>query len=166
MKMLLGDTNAKVRRENIFKPTLRDDCLHQDINDNGIRVLNFATSKNLVLKSMMFPHRDIHKYTWTSPDGKTHNQIDHILIDRRWHLSILDVLSFRGADCDTDHYPVVAKVSKRLAVNKQVALKFDVDRFILRKLSELDTGKQFKIKISNRIAALENVNYCKNINRV
>jgi hypothetical protein len=33
------------------------------------------------VKSMMFPHRNIHKYTWTSPDGKTHNHIDHFLID-------------------------------------------------------------------------------------
>jgi hypothetical protein len=41
-------------------------------------------------------------------------------MDRRWHLSILDVWSFRGADCDTDHYLVVAKVRERLAVkNKQ-----------------------------------------------
>jgi hypothetical protein len=46
------------------------------------RVVNFATSKDLV-KSMMFPQQNIHKYTWTSPDGKTHNQIDHLLIDRR-----------------------------------------------------------------------------------
>jgi len=43
------------------------------------------------------------------PDGKTHNQIDHILIDRRRHLSILDVRSFKGADCDTDHSPVVGR---------------------------------------------------------
>jgi hypothetical protein len=49
----------------------------------GVRIVNFATSKNLVVMSTMFQHRNIHKYTWTSPDGQTHNQIDHILIDRR-----------------------------------------------------------------------------------
>ena len=103
MKMLLGDFNAKVGRENIFKPTTGQESLHQDSNDNGVRLVNFATSKTLVVKSTMFPHQNIHKYTWTSPDGKTHNQIDHILIDRRWHSSVLDVRSFRGVDCVTDH---------------------------------------------------------------
>jgi endonuclease/exonuclease/phosphatase family metal-dependent hydrolase len=68
----------------------------------------------------MFPHSNIPKFTWASSDGKTHNQIDHILIDRRWHSSVLDVWSFRAADCDTDHYLVVAKVRDRLAVNKQI----------------------------------------------
>jgi hypothetical protein len=62
----------------------------------------------------MFPHRKIHKYTWTSPEANTHNQIDHVLIDRRRHSSILDVRSFRGADCDTDRYLVVAAVRERL----------------------------------------------------
>jgi exonuclease III len=71
------------------------------------------------LKSTMFPHRNIHKYTWTSPGGKTHNQIDHILIDRRRHSNVLDDRSFRAADCDSDHCLVVAKVRERLAVNKQ-----------------------------------------------
>ena len=88
--------------ENILKTTIGNESLHQDSNDNGVRMVNFATSKNLVVKSTMFPQRDIHKYTWTSPDGKTHNHTDHILIDRRWHSSILDVRSFKGADCDTD----------------------------------------------------------------
>ena len=89
--MLLRDFNAKVGRQNIFKPTIGQESLHQDSNDNGVRLVNFATSKNLVVKSTMFPHQNIHKYTWTSSDGKAHNQIDHILKDRRCQLSVLDV---------------------------------------------------------------------------
>jgi hypothetical protein len=98
----------------------------------------------------MFLHRNIHKYIWTSPDGKTQIQIYHILIDRRWHSSILDVRSFRGADCDTYHYLVVAKVRERLAVIKQAAQKFDAERFNLKKLSELEVRKQYQLKISNK----------------
>jgi hypothetical protein len=45
-----------------------------------------------------------------SPDGKTPNQIDHILIGRRKHSSVLDVQSFRATDCDAEHYLMVAKV--------------------------------------------------------
>jgi hypothetical protein len=117
MKFLLGDFNAKLGRNNIFKPTIGNKSRHQDNNGDGFRIVKFATSKCLV-KSTMFPNRNIHKYTMTSPDGKTHNQIDHILIDRRRHSSILEVRSFRGVDCDTDHHLVVAKVRERLAVSK------------------------------------------------
>ena len=83
MKILLGDFHEKLVREDIFKPTVENESLHEDSTDNGVRIINFATSKTLVVKSTMFPHRSIHKYICTCPDGKTHNQIDHILIDRR-----------------------------------------------------------------------------------
>jgi hypothetical protein len=61
-KILLGDFNAKVGREEIFKPTTENESLHKISNDNGVRLVNFATSKNLRVKSTMFPHRNIHKY--------------------------------------------------------------------------------------------------------
>ena len=96
---------------------------------------------------MMFPNPDIHKYTWTSPDGKTNIQIDHILIDSRWHSSVLDVRRFKRADCDTDHYLVVAKVTKILAVSKQAAQRCDGERFNLGKLNELEVGKQFRLRL-------------------
>jgi hypothetical protein len=66
-KILLKDVIAKVSREDIFKPTIGNGSLHEISSDNGVRLVNFATSK----------------YTWTSPNGKTHNQIDHILVARR-----------------------------------------------------------------------------------
>ena len=80
-KILLGDFNAKVGRKNIFKPTIGNECVHQNSNDNGVRIL--CTSYNLIVKSMMFLYGNIHKHTWTSPDGRTHNKTDHTLIERR-----------------------------------------------------------------------------------
>jgi hypothetical protein len=59
---------------------------------------------------------------------KTQNQIDHILVDRRRHSNALDVRSFRAADCESNHYLVVAKVKVRLAVNKQRSQRFDMER--------------------------------------
>jgi len=43
MKILLGDFNAKVGRENIFKLTTGNESLHQDGNDNGVRIVNSVT---------------------------------------------------------------------------------------------------------------------------
>jgi hypothetical protein len=56
MKILLGDFNAKVGREDIFKLTIEKESLHEISNDNGVRLVNSATSKNPRIKSMMFPH--------------------------------------------------------------------------------------------------------------
>jgi hypothetical protein len=43
--ILLGDFNAKVGREDIFKPTVGNHSLHETSNDSGVRVENFSTSK-------------------------------------------------------------------------------------------------------------------------
>jgi exonuclease III len=90
MNILLGDFNAKVGREDIFKPTIGNGSLHATSNDNGVRVVNFATSKNLTVKSTMFPHQTFIKL------------LGHLLMGRCttkltiWHSSILDVRSFRA----------------------------------------------------------------------
>jgi hypothetical protein len=71
MKILEGNFNSKVGREDIFKSATGNESLHEISNDNGVKVVNFATSKNLIVKSTIFPHRNIHRFTWTYPDGKT-----------------------------------------------------------------------------------------------
>jgi hypothetical protein len=65
-----------------LKPIIGNASLHEAINDNRVRVVNFATLKNPIVKSTTSPHCDVHKDTCTSP-GVTHNQIDHVLIDKR-----------------------------------------------------------------------------------
>jgi hypothetical protein len=53
-KILLGDLNAKVGREDIFKPIIGNESLHEASNDNRVRVVNFATSNNLIVKGTTF----------------------------------------------------------------------------------------------------------------
>jgi len=49
-----GDFNVKVGKENIFKPTIGNESLHQDSKDNGVIKVNFATSKNLCSHTKTF----------------------------------------------------------------------------------------------------------------
>jgi hypothetical protein len=79
----------------------------------------------------------------------------HFLVDGRRHSSVLDVLSFRAADCDTDHYLVVAKVRERLPVNKQRSHRFHMERFNFKKLKEVQGKEQYRVEVSNRFANRE-----------
>jgi hypothetical protein len=44
-KILLGDFNAKLGREDIFKLTIWNESLHKISKDNGVGLVHFATSK-------------------------------------------------------------------------------------------------------------------------
>ena len=70
-------------------------------------------------------------------------------------MSVPDVRTFRGAECNPDHCQMVAKLREKQAVGKHTIQKFEAERFSFRKLNELEVRKQFQNKISNRFAALE-----------
>jgi hypothetical protein len=68
MKILLGDFNAKVGREDIFNPTIGNESLHQDSNDNGVRLVNYATSKKLKCINM-YKNKNKNKFTCQHREG-------------------------------------------------------------------------------------------------
>jgi len=84
-------------REKVFRPTIGSESSHEISNKNGVRVVNFATSKNLIVTISMLPYRNIYKYI-SCLDWKTHSQTDNLLIIRRRNSNIVDILSFRGTD--------------------------------------------------------------------
>jgi hypothetical protein len=72
----------------------------------------------------------------------SHNQTDNVLIDKRRHSDILDVRSFRGADCGTDQYLLVAELRERISVSKGGRQKFYVERFDLKKLDDVEVKEK------------------------
>ncbi|XP_055632406.1 craniofacial development protein 2-like [Toxorhynchites rutilus septentrionalis] len=115
IKIVIGDMNAQVGREAMYRPVIGPCRLHTDTNDNGQRCFNFAASRGLVIRSTFFPRKDIHKVTWRSPDQHTTNQIDHVLIEGRFFSNITNIRSLRGADIDSDHYLVGVHVRSKLS---------------------------------------------------
>jgi hypothetical protein len=86
------------------------------------------------------------------------------LIDKRRHANILDVRSFRGADCDTGNYLVVAKLRERISVSKRARQEFDVETFDLKKLHDVEVKEKYQVDISNRFAVLESLDESFDIN--
>ena len=79
-----------------------------DINENGKLFADFCCHNDLVIGGTTFIHKEIHKTTWTSPDMRTRNHIDHITVARRWRKRMQDVRAYRGADVASDHQLLVA----------------------------------------------------------
>jgi hypothetical protein len=91
---------------------------------------------------------------------------------RRRHSNVLDDRSFRAADCDTEHYLVVAKVRERVAVNKQRSHRKHAKLQWLQDLSQingdnLNTVRYFRNKkrgyLKDKISELATNSKNKNI---
>ncbi|VVC27148.1 Endonuclease/exonuclease/phosphatase,Reverse transcriptase domain [Cinara cedri] len=154
IKLLLGDMNAQVGKENAYKATIGKHSLHDRSNDNGIRLINFAISKNMVISSTRFPRKNIHKETWLSPGGRYSSQIDHVLIENKFKTIIRNVKSYRGADADIDHYLILidfrVKMSMEWKKKQKILGKYDVD-----KLKNEETLRTFQETVTNFLGKRE-----------
>ncbi|XP_054082672.1 uncharacterized protein LOC105219245 isoform X1 [Zeugodacus cucurbitae] len=136
VKIVLGDFNARLGKEGVFGPTVGKFSLHDETSPNGLRLIDFAGTRNMT----RFQYKKIHQATWLSPDRITRNQIDHVVIDGRHVSSVFDVRTLRGPNIDSDHYLVAAKIRTRLCVEKrtrqQTQGRFDFEKLQSLLLSE------------------------------
>ena len=115
----MGDFNAKVGEEKEMDTTGKWGLGQR--NERGQMLIDFCQNNNLAIANTLFeqPRRRI--YTWTSPDGAHRNQIDYILIRKRWKSSVTNAKTYPGADCGSDHNLVAAIVRIRLKKAKKQA---------------------------------------------
>ena len=86
----MGDLNAKVGNNNTNREEVMGKFGIGVMNDNGERLCDFCSTNGFIVTGTIFPHKDIHKLTWRSPDGRTVNQIDHVLVNGNMRTSIFD----------------------------------------------------------------------------
>ena len=111
----MGDWNAMVGdQQDGEEGVVGRHGLHGVRSENGESFVKLCASNNKVIATTLFPHKDIHKQTWVSPDTRTKNQIDHVAICGKFGRSVLDTRAFRGADVNSDHHLVIAKIKLRL----------------------------------------------------
>ena len=90
MLIVTGDINAMVRNDNwAYESVMGKHWLGQR-NDSGERFCDMCDMNELVISGTLFPHKTIRKVTWVSQGGNAMNQIDHVLINRRFRNSVKD----------------------------------------------------------------------------
>jgi endonuclease/exonuclease/phosphatase family metal-dependent hydrolase len=118
IKIVLGDFNAKLSKEENNYPHSGRNGLHEECNGNGHKLVQFAATTGMIIGETIFTHKNTHKVTWRSPDEVTMNQIDHVLIQEKHFSNLRDVRCRQGANVDSDHHLVVAKIQARISANK------------------------------------------------
>ena len=149
-----GDWNAKVG--NACKNWKYTCSLYSnnETNERGLRVLEFASLNDLKLANTFGPHKASRRWTWHSPNGKHHNQIDYIMVKRRFQTSvnIAKTRNFQGVDIGSDHDLVMMTFKLHLKkVSKQGHTRI---RFDLEKLKDPEVAETFKAMIGGKFAPL------------
>ena len=144
--LIQGDFNAKVGKER-FENVVGPHGLGT-INDRGERLREWAQYNDLVITNTWFKHHPRRRYTWKHMNGVSRNQIDYILINNRFRNSITNAKACPGADCYSDHNPVIVTLRMKLKkINKRVnRIQFDLD--CLKSNNEIK--EKYQVAVKNR----------------
>ncbi|XP_042855593.1 craniofacial development protein 2-like [Penaeus japonicus] len=155
--IVLTDFNATISAEvcDPQQPITGPIFIDPFTNDNGNRSEPFA-GRNLCISDTWFPRKQIHHWTWYSPDGATRKATTIFLISQRWRSFITNCRVYRGAEIgNTDHRLLIADMKLKLKANP--SNKFQ-PRLNSAKLADPVIQTSYQCSISNRFNALANDN--------
>ena len=117
-------------------------------NDNAQRVINFCKIHNLFATNTWFQQRRSAQHTWVSPNGLMKNQIDYVLVDKRYINSMHNSKSMPGADCGSDHNPVLATMRIKLQSVRRAKKKA---KWNVNNLKKPEIRKEYRVRLDKQI---------------
>jgi len=111
-------------------------------------MIQFVIPNGLNVRSTMIPHKDIHKETWYSADGRTVNQIYHVLISNRFRSATTDIRALRGPDTGSDHN--LPKINFKVKLMVKTGNKYNEKRNMVNIFQNPKWKQEYAIKINNK----------------
>ena len=148
--IVLGDLNAKVgwARDGI---TVGPFGIGER-NERGDRWVQWCETNNMVITNTWFKHHARRTYTWKSPGDQCRNQIDYITINNRFKRAITSTKSYPGADCGSDHNPVISPLHCKL---KKIRKNTTNSKLDFERLYKPEIRRYFTIEVMNKFKSIE-----------
>ena len=104
---IMGDLNAKVGNITDFNIIGNYGLGKQ--NERGQTLTEFCNENNMVIMNTWLKQTVCRLHTWQSPGDISRNQIDYIMINKRFKNCVKQARSYPRADRNSDHNPVTIK---------------------------------------------------------
>ena len=115
--LVMGDLNAKVGKGG-FEETVGPYGLGER-NERGDKWVEWCVENEQVILNTWYRHHPRRLWTWQSPGDHYRNQIDYVTINKRFRNVVTNTRTYPGADCNSDHVPIVVDVRLKLKKKKQ-----------------------------------------------
>lgn len=152
--IIIGDFNAKVGQKEIGDPENIGTYGLGDRNERGERLLEYLTAENLYCMNTFFKKPIQRKWTWKSPDGKTKNEIDFILTNKKKYCT--DVTVLNRFDTGSDHRLVRATFTFDLKLERSKMTR----GYTFPRVEDLEKHQSsFQQALTKKLNPLEDLKY-------
>ena len=122
-------------------------------NERGERCANWCTERQQMVMNTWFRQHPRKLWTWKTPGDRARNQIDYVTINGRYKNAVTKVKTYPGADCDSDHVPVVADIRVKLKKLRREEIKPRINVQVLKRNDE--KKQRYRVTVENKYEMLK-----------